>query len=109
MQKWVFSLIWPLALLLSVIAGQASAEQIIITEKDLKFSTPMKVIHPGDKVIFQNNDNVSHNIVSLTPEFKFDLGVLASGQSKSVTFKEKGVADVQCTIHPGMKMTLFVF
>ena len=100
---------WLLLVGLLTQSGLIQAEEFVITEKDLKFSTPIKVIHPGDKVIFMNQDNVSHNIISLTSEFKFDLGVLQSGQSKAVTFKEKGVADVQCTIHPGMKMTLFIF
>jgi len=100
---------WIAVLMLIITATGVQAEKIVITEKDLKFSTPIKVIHPGDNVIFLNQDNVSHNIVSLTSDFKFDLGVLQSGESKAVTFKEKGVADVQCTIHPGMKMTLFVF
>jgi len=100
---------WLVFLLLFTPFAIVHAEQVIITEKNLKFSTPIKVIHPGDQVVFQNQDNVSHNIVSLTSDFKFDLGILKSGESKAVTFKEKGVADVQCTIHPGMKMTLFVF
>jgi len=98
-----------LGILLFLSVSSVQADQVVITEKDLKFSTPIKVIHPGDKVVFLNQDNVAHNIISLTNEFKFDLGVLQAGESKAVTFKEKGVADIQCTIHPGMKMTLFVF
>ena len=81
----------------------------MITQKNLKFSKPLKVVHPGDKVVFTNEDNVAHNIVSLTEDFQFDLGVLKSGMSKSITFKDPGVVDIQCTIHPNMKMTLFVF
>lgn len=89
--------------------GASIAEEFVITQKDLKFSKPLKVVHPGDKVIFTNEDNVAHNIVSLTADYLFDLGVLPSGASKSVTFKDPGVVDIQCTIHPNMKMTMFVF
>lgn len=89
--------------------GISVADEHIITQKNLKFSNPLKVVRPGDKLVFSNEDNVAHNIISLTNDFQFDLGVLKTGTSKSVTFKEQGVVDIQCTIHPGMKMTLFIF
>ena len=98
-----------LVIVLMCSAFSAHADQFVITQKNLAFSNPLKVIHPGDQIIFTNKDNISHNIVSLTSGFQFDLGVLPSGASKTVTFKNAGVADIQCTIHPNMKMTLFVF
>lgn len=86
-----------------------AAEEYVITQKDLQFHPVIKVVKPGDAVTFQNMDNVVHNIVSLTDEFEFDLGEFKPGMIKSVKFKQKGVVDVQCTIHPEMKMTIFVF
>ena len=93
--------------LLVPLAG--AAEEHIITQKDLKFNPIIKVVKPGDSVKFKNIDNVVHNIVSLTDEFRFDLGEFKPGMTKSVTFEQKGVVDVECTIHPDMKMTIFVF
>lgn len=98
-----------LVFVLLCLTFSAQADKFVITQKNLKFSNPLKVIHPGDQIVFTNKDNISHNIVSLTSGFQFDLGVLPSGASKAVTFKNSGVADIQCTIHPNMKMTLFVF
>jgi plastocyanin len=86
-----------------------AAQEHLITQKDLKFKPIIKVVKPGDSVKFKNIDNVVHNIVSFTEEFKFDLGKFKPGMTKTVKFKQKGVVDVECTIHPDMKMTIFVF
>ena len=87
----------------------SAAEEYLVTQKNLKFNPIIKVVKPGDSVKFQNNDNVVHNIVSLTEDFAFDLGKFKPGMTKNIQFKHKGVVDVQCTIHPEMKMTIFVF
>ena len=87
----------------------ALAQDHLITQKDLKFSVPIKVVKPGDRIVFSNEDSVIHNITSITDWFKFDLGALKPGMKKSVEFSDKGVIDVDCTIHPGMRLTVFVF
>lgn len=94
---------------LLTVVQSAAAQEHIVTQKDLKFHPVINVVKPGDTVRFENKDNVVHNIVSLTEDFEFDLGEFKPGMSKSVEFKHKGVVDVQCTIHPDMKMTIFVF
>ncbi len=96
-------------LVLVGIASAVTAEEHLITQKNLKFDPVIKVVKPGDAVTFRNEDNVVHNIISLTDEFNFDLGEFKPGMTKSVKFQHKGVVDVECTIHPEMKMTIFVF
>lgn len=86
-----------------------AGEEHLVTQKDLTFRPSIKVVKPGDSVKFKNIDNVVHNIVSLTDEFNFDLGEFKPGMTKTVRFKQNGVVDVECTIHPEMKMTIFVF
>jgi plastocyanin len=100
MAALIYSWVVPLA---------SAAEEHLVTQKDLKFNPIIKVVKPGDSVQFKNSDNVVHNIVSLTDEFEFNLGEFKPGMTKIVKFKEKGVVDVECTIHPEMKMTIFVF
>ena len=80
-----------------------------VFQDDIKFSVPLKVIKPGDTLTFTNKDKVVHNIVSLTSEFQFDLGKVRPGESKSLQFNAEGVVDIECTIHPGMRLTLFIF
>lgn len=104
-----FTIFLTLLIILPLISQANAAEENLITQKDLKFSPIIKVVKPGESVKFQNNDNVVHNIVSLTEEFEFDLGEFKPGMTKTVKFKQKGVVDVECTIHPEMKMTIFVF
>lgn len=91
-------------------ANTAMAEKSheIMLEK-IKFSVPLKVVKPSDQLTFTNGDKIVHNIISMTNDFQFDLGVVKPGESKSVKFNETGVVDIQCTIHPEMKMTLFIF
>ena len=103
------AIIMVVCLALAAISSAVSAEEHLITQKNLKFDPVIKVVKPGDAVTFRNEDNVVHNIISLTDEFNFDLGEFKPGMTKSVKFQQKGVVDVECTIHPEMKMTIFVF
>ena len=98
-----------LLMTMTLIPLLCEADEHLIVEKDIKFKPIIKVVKPGDIVTFKNDDNITHNIVSLTKDFEFDLGKFKPGMKKSVQFKQKGVVDVQCTIHPEMKMTIFVF
>ena len=58
----------------------------------------------GDTVKFVNNDAFFHNVFSLSDAALFDLGSFPKGESKSVTFEESGVVEVECAIHPDMKI-----
>jgi len=88
----------------------ANAVEHVISQDNLQFSIPLKVIKPGDLVTFVNNDSVVHNIISQTAGMQFNLGAFEPGMQKSVSFSEKnGVVDVECTVHPNMKLTLFIF
>lgn len=96
-------------ILVIVCSGTAHTREFTISQKDLQFSTQLKVIHPGDRIVFSNEDSVTHNVVSLTNGFQFDLGVFKPGMKKAVNFNDLGVVDVECTVHPNMKLTLFIF
>jgi plastocyanin len=72
------------------------------------FKPDLLAITQGDSVIFPNDDDGFHNVFS--PKPKFDLGTLAKGKnaSKSQVFKEQGVVDVYCNIHPDMAATILI-
>jgi plastocyanin len=92
------------------IVNSAAAEEHLISQKDLAFSRAIKVIKPGDQVTFLNEDNVVHNIISQTTGFQFDLGAFKPGMQRTVKFNQKsGVIDIECTVHPKMKLTVFIF
>lgn len=73
-----------------------------IHQKNLAFTPGLMVIVKGTTVEFPNDDKVFHNVFSVSKAARFDLGLYKSGESKSVTFREAGVVDVYCNIHPQM-------
>ena len=62
----------------------------------------------GDVVQFKNMDPYFHNVFSLSDAKLFDLGSFPQGQSKPVTFDKAGKVEVECAIHPQMKMIVEV-
>ena len=67
----------------------------------------------GGVVDFPNDDNVYHNVFSLSsdaaPNGKgFDLGRYPKGASKSWTFERPGTVQVFCHIHPDMAAVVLV-
>jgi len=62
----------------------------------------------GDVILFKNLDPYFHNVFSLSDTKLFDLGSFPQGQSRSVTFDKAGKVEVECAIHPQMKLTVEV-
>ena len=75
-------------------------------------------ISVGDTVIWTNNDDAIHVVVSGAPNkesFKnlddgeiFDSGFLKSKESFSHTFNQEGLFGYFCTLHPWMKAQVIV-
>jgi plastocyanin len=86
----------------------ALAGEHVVSQKDKSFSTKTLDIKAGDKVAFRNDDSFSHNIFSLTDAMPFDLGTYAGGQMKTVTFAKPGKFEIECAIHPDMRMVITV-
>jgi plastocyanin len=70
------------------------------------FEPRVRVVTPGSRVEFPNQDPFSHNIFSTTPGAVFDLGLYPAGRSKDASFRRAGAFPVYCNIHP--RMTAFV-
>ena len=98
-----------LALLLPLASLQAlAAQEHLVTQKDKSFSTKSLSVKAGDKVVFRNDDGFSHNIFSLTDAMPFDLGTYGNGQTKAVTFAKPGKYEIECAIHPDMRLIVSV-
>jgi plastocyanin len=98
---WLFTLVYLLG------SSVFSAEQLI-DQKDKQFSKKSVKIKVGDTLEFRNSDPFAHNIFSLSDTKSFDLGSYPQGQSKKVNFDKPGKVEVECSIHPGMQMTVEV-
>jgi plastocyanin len=79
-----------------------------VSQKNVAFSQKELKVKAGDSVRFTNDDPVPHNVISISPSNPFDLGVFKKGESKSVVLAKPGPVDVECSIHPGMKMRIDV-
>ena len=95
-------------LMLLVLNTLAQAETFTVLQKDKKFSPDTLKVKVGDTVIFKNEDSFFHNIFSVSDTQNFDLGSFPKGQSKNVVFNKAGKIDVECAIHPDMKMVIQV-
>ena len=84
------------------------AENFLVSQKNKEFTIKTLTIKKGDTVEFLNEDDVFHNVFSLSDAKLFDLGSYPKGKSKSVTFDEPGTVEIECAIHPSMKMTIVV-
>ncbi len=62
----------------------------------------------GATVEFPNQDDVFHNVFSLSATSKFDLGRYPKGASKSVRFDKPGAVQVFCHIHADMSAIVLV-
>ena len=96
------------ALLLSVSAVLAASSEHVVGQKNKAFSAATLKVKVGDTVSFRNDDPFFHNIFSLSEVQSFDLGSFPQGQSRKATFTKAGTVEVECAIHPQMKMVIQV-
>ena len=70
------------------------------------FVPRVRVVTPGSRIAFPNQDPFSHNIFSTATGAMFDLGLYGAGKSKDTPFRRAGAYPIYCNIHP--RMTAFV-
>ena len=88
--------------------GPALGEEFTVTQKGHQFAPQELKIKKGDKVIFVNDDDRTHNVFSASVDNPFDLKAQRPGAKGEVVLEKAGVVDVRCAIHPMMKMTITV-
>ncbi|MBM3530652.1 MAG: hypothetical protein FJX62_21425 [Alphaproteobacteria bacterium] len=86
----------------------AYAAERTVGQKGKVFSEKEVTLKKGDTIVFVNDDNIAHNVMSTSAASKFNLGLIQPGHSTPVTFKNSGEVQVICAIHPTMKMTVKV-
>ena len=90
------------------ISGAAFAAEFTVDQKGNGFNQKVLKIKVGDSVNFKNLDNHYHNVYSLTEGHVFDLGSFGQGQVRKHTFNSPGRIEVECAIHPDMKLVIEV-
>ncbi len=97
-----------LAAVLAGAAAPAAAEEHVVAQKNKAFSVKKLTLKVGDSVKFVNEDSFAHNVFSLSATKSFDTGSFGSGGSKSVTFDKPGKVEVECAVHPDMRLDIEV-
>jgi plastocyanin len=97
----------PVALSLLLVAPAFAADHQV-TQNAKAFSTKALKAKVGDTVSFRNDDAFVHNIFSLSDTQTFDLGTFAKGETRKVKLEKEGTVEVECAVHPEMKMTVEV-
>lgn len=96
------------AVVAGLFAATTLAAEFEVGQQNKAFSVPELKVKVGDTVNFKNNDTFAHNIFSLSDTKPFDLGSYQTGQTRKVVFDKPGTVEVECALHPGMKMTISV-
>jgi plastocyanin len=83
----------------------------VMTQRDERFVPHVLPVVQGSVVDFPNEDDVFHNVFSLSGAAGangFDLGRYPKGNSRSVTFAHPGTVKVFCHIHSDMSAVVLV-
>jgi plastocyanin len=97
------------ALLFALALNPALANQEhVVGQKNKAFTVKKLTVKVGDSVKIVNEDSFAHNVFSLSAPKSFDLGSFGSGGSKTVTFDKPGKVEVECAVHPDMRLDIEV-
>lgn len=89
--------------------SNAMAAEVTVLQNGKAFNVAKIKIKKGDTINFKNTEkDITHNVFSLSAKNAFELKTQAPGTSSPVVFKEAGTTEVECAIHPTMKLTVEV-
>lgn len=101
----------PVVMLTAIVvsfAMPAHAADHAVAQIKKAFTVPVLKAKVGDTVTFKNDDEFAHNVFSLSETQNFDLGSYKKGETRQLTLKNAGTIEVECAIHPEMKMKIEV-
>jgi plastocyanin len=80
----------------------------VVSQSGKSFSAAALKAKVGDTISFRNEDPYVHNIFSLSEVQSFDLGTFAKGELRQVKLGNPGKIEVECAVHPEMKLVVEV-
>jgi plastocyanin len=80
----------------------------VMSQSGVQFLPRVLTVVAGQTVAFPNEDDVAHNVFSMSSAKKFKLGIYPKGDSREVTFEKPGVIDLFCSIHRHMHAVIVV-
>jgi plastocyanin len=79
-----------------------------VLQRGKRFLPHVLVVPTGTEVAFLNEDQMFHNVFSLTKPNAFDLGLYEKGAARNKVFTEPGPVRLLCNIHASMSAFVYV-
>jgi hypothetical protein len=89
-------------------APRPKAGRYSIVTRAKRFDPAVLVVPAGSTVAFPNQDEILHNVFSLSPGATFDLGLYGEGQSAETVFNRATVVQIFCNVHHSMHADIVV-
>lgn len=80
----------------------------VMSQTGLQFKPRVLTVIAGQTVSFPNEDDVAHNVFSLSRSKRFKLGIYPKGHTREVKFEKPGAIDLFCSIHRHMHAVIIV-
>jgi len=96
-------------LLLAVVGAEARAADVSISERDMAFVPDHVTIKQGDRIIFRNDSDLSHQVIvakGAAPDMA--LAKQHRGETATLTISARGTLEIGCDFHPMMTLTVTV-
>lgn len=81
---------------------------VTTTQRDANFDPHVLVVAAGTTVRWPNEDDIFHNVFSMSDAKQFDLGYYKKEKTPEVVFDRPGIVDVFCAIHTRMHCVIVV-
>ncbi len=102
------TVLWIEKLPAGMVAPPVSGARPQLEQRQQRFVPRVLAVRTGTTVDFPNRDPIYHNVFSVSPTRRFDLGKYREGQSRSVRFDKAGIVRVFCDIHSDMAAFVIV-
>jgi len=89
-------------------AAPRTATRVTLVQKNKAFQPHILAVPVHSTVSFPNDDDIFHNVFSLSAPQPFDLGLYRSGDTRTRTFTRPGTYRIFCNIHPEMTALVIV-
>jgi plastocyanin len=81
---------------------------VTIETRSRRFAPSVLAVPVGSTVWFPNGDPIRHNVFSVSPGNRFDLGLYGTGKGRAQRFGSAGLARVFCNVHRTMSAFVLV-
>lgn len=89
-------------------AGVLPDQTVKTTQRDASFDPHVLPVVVGTTVLWPNEDDIFHNVFSMSDAKEFDLGYYKKEKVPAITFDKVGRVDVFCAIHTKMHCIILV-